>query len=237
MKSYRIFLTIALSLGALSASSQAAPLTAEQKDKARKVTSKLTELLHKRIKSPGGTLQIRVVPAARADQGYFKEIFIDAKPARIKKLYFSALTLRALNVRISPTALMNDRKITTISSQTTMRAVVTEEEVTQALAKGRESADKGLKVKFEGDRIRVTGRWQMSWFSGPMEAVGRLKLGSGHTVVADIETLKLNGANVPMAVKNKFSEKINPLIDYNSLPFRPPFKTLRFSGAKAIISA
>ena len=237
MKLSTIFITSALAVGVLAASSQATPLTPAQKAKAQKVTSELTRILKKRIKSPGGTLQIKIVPGERADLGYFKEIFIDAKPAQIKKLHFSSMVMRARNVRISPAALLNDRSITTLASQTTLRAVITEDEVTAALSKGKESAEKDLKVKFEGDRVRVTGRWKMSWFSGPMEAVGKLRLGSGHTVVADIETLKLNGANVPAAVKNKFSEKINPLIDYNQLPFRPPFKALRFSGAKAIISA
>jgi hypothetical protein len=231
-----VFLTF---FGSLYVSpARAVPLTAAQKAKGQQITALLTKTLRHRITSPGGHLQLRVVPATRADQGYFSEIFISAKPAQIKKRRFSELILRARNVRISPSALLSeDKDIVTLASQTTMRAVVTEGELTAALAKGQDSADKGLRVQFVGnDLVRVTGNWKWSWFSGPMDATGRLRLGSGHTVVADIYTLKLNGRNVPQGLKNKFSEKINPLIDYTDLPFRPPFKNLRFSGPKAIIS-
>lgn len=228
---------MALATGVLCLSAQAATPTAAQKAKGQKMTKALTALLQKRIKSPGSKLQLKVVPGARADQGYFTEIYIHAKPARIKDLNFSELTLRARNVRISPTGLLNDNKLRTLSSTTTMRAIVTEAQVTEALSKGQESADKGMKVKFEKNKVHVTGRWKWSWFSGPMDAIGKLRLGSGHTVVADIESLKLNGKQVPAAMKKKFSERVNPLIDYTELPFRPPFKALRFSGNKAIITA
>src|SRR5690606_15564972 len=128
--------------------------------------------------------------------------------------------------------------IETLASQTTLRATVTENELTQALARGQESADKNLRVKFRNDgSVRVTGNWSWGWFSGPMEATGRLRLGPNYTVVADIATLKLNGTNVPAPLKNKFQERINPLIDYEDLPFRPPFKSLTFKGDKAFIAA
>jgi hypothetical protein len=215
-----------------------AALTAAQKAKAQQVTNKLTRLLRRHITSPGGHLQLKVVPGARPDLGYFSEVFIAAKPAQIKKRRFSEFTLHARNVRISPTALLADHNsIVTLTSQTALRAVITEDELTAALAKGRDSADKGLHVHFIGNNnVRVTGTWKWSWFSGPMDAIGKLRLGAGHTVVADIQSLKLNGREVPQGLKNKFSERINPLIDYTDLPFSPPFKTLRFAGGKAIIS-
>ena len=239
MKQSKATLAITLlGLALTAAGSQAATPTAAQKAKGQEVTKKLTALLNKRIQTTsGGKLQIKIVPAARADQGYFSEIFISANPARIKKLRFSELTLRARNVRISPTSLLKDNKLVTLASTTTMRAVITEDEVTEALAKGRSSKDKDLKVKFVAGKVRVTGKWSMSWFSGPMEAVGKLRLGTGHTVMADIETLKLNGKQVPDGLKKKFSDKINPLVDYTDLPFRPPFKAMRVTGTKAIITA
>jgi hypothetical protein len=229
--------SVALATAVLGVSAHAAPLTAAQTARGKQVTAELTRLLRKRIKSPGGTLQLKIVPALRADQGYFKEVFIAATPIKIKKMRFSQLTLRARNVRISPTQLLSAHKIITLASTTTMRAVITSSEVTDALSKGQESADKQMKVAFMGDRVRVNGTWKWSWFSGPMEAIGRLRLGASHTVVADIQSLKLNGKQVPQGMKNKFSERINPLIDYTELPFRPPFKRIRFSGNKAIISA
>jgi hypothetical protein len=214
----------------------AAALTPAQISAGKKVTAELNRILKKVIKGPPNKVQIRVLPAQRADLGYFSEIFISAKPAKINHRKFSELVLRARNVRISPHALLNDGKILTLTSVTSLRALITEDEVTQALAKGRDSKNKDLRVTFDGGKVHVTGRWQWSWFSGPMDATGQLRLGSNHTVIADIQDLKLNGKEVPEGMKNKFSEKINPLIDYNDLPFRPPFKSIRFHGKTAVIS-
>lgn len=234
----KIVLAMAAMLAVAGTVAQAAPLTAAQKAKGQQITRELTAVLRQKVKTyHGGQFQLKIVPAQRADMGYFSEVYIYAKPARIKDLKFSELTMRARNVRISPTALSRDESIVTLASQTTMRAVITQDEVTEVLSKGRDSADKQLKVSFVGGKIKVTGKWAMSWFSGPMEAVGQLRLGASHTVLADIQSLKLNGKEVPPGLKNKFSEKINPLVDYTDLPFRPPFKVMRFSGNKAIITA
>lgn len=217
-------------LGALVLPSNAAPT-------AQNVTEALDGILKKRITSPGGNMVVKITPGPRAAQGYLQEVYISAKPAQIKKRRFSELVLRARNVRLDVDKLMNG-KIETLSSQTHLRATVTESELTQALARGQDSADKNLRVKFQNNgSVHVTGYWQWGWFSGPMEATGKLRLGPGYTVVADIATLKLNGANVPAALKSKFEERINPLIDYEDLPFRPPFKTLTFKGDKAFIAA
>ena len=50
-----------LASGVLAASAQAATPTAAQKAKGQKITAELTRILKRRIKSPGGTLQIKVV--------------------------------------------------------------------------------------------------------------------------------------------------------------------------------
>ncbi len=204
---------------------------------AQSVTGALENALKKRITSPGGKMSIKITPGARAAQGYFQEVYIEAKPAQIKKRRFSYLAMRARNVRLDVNKLMKG-DIETLTSQTTLRATITESELTQALARGQESADKNLRVKFRNDgSVRVTGNWSWGWFSGPMEAIGKLRLGPNYTVVADIATLKLNGTNVPAGLKDKFQERINPLIDYEDLPFRPPFKSLTFKGDKAFIAA
>jgi len=205
---------------------------------AQQVSDALKKALKKSISSPGGNMVIKITPSKKTAQGYFAEVYVAARPAKIKKRKFSEFLMRAKNVRIDVARLMSKGRIKTLSSKTTLRAVVTEAELTQALAKGQDSSDKGLKVKFAGNgNVRVTGKWKWSWFSGPMDAVGKVKLGPNYTVVADIATLKLNGKTVPANVKKKFQEKINPLLDYEDLPFRPPFKTLKFSGSKAVITA
>ena len=208
-----------------------AATTAQQNTKA------LEAALRKRIQSPGGKLTIKIVPGSRASQGIFQDVYVSAKPAQIKKRRFSELVMRARNVKMSLAALKKG-DLETISSQTKLRAIVTEAELTQALARGQDSKDKNIRVKFQkNNQVRVTGNWKWGWFSGPMEAVGKLKLGSNYTVVADIKTLKLNNANVPANLKTKFQDRINPLIDYRDLPFRPPFKALQFIGDKAYITA
>jgi hypothetical protein len=180
---------------------------------------------------------VKIVPGPRAAQGIFQEVYVSAIPAQIKKRRFSELVLNARNVKMEM-APLSKGKLETISSQTKLRAVVTESELAQALARGRESADKNIRVKFQNNgTVRVTGDWRWGWFSGAVDAIGKLKLGPNYTVVADISTLKLNGATVPAPLKNKFQERINPLIDYKDLPFRPPFKGLQFIGSKAYISA
>ncbi len=216
--------------GVLALPSQAAP-------SAQAVTEALKIALKNSISSPGGNMVVKITPNTKSAQGYFSEVYVAARPAKIKKRQFSEFVMRGKNVRLDVGKLMKGH-IKTLSSQTTLRAVVTESELTQALAKGRSSADKGMVVKFAGNgAVRVTGNWKMSWFSGPMDAVGKLKLGPNYTVIADIDSLKLNGKTVPVGVKNKFQEKINPLLDYEDLPFRPPFKSLTFAGNKAIITA
>lgn len=225
------FLACWAAAGVLASSAFAAP-------SAQSVNDALKKALKDRISSPGGNMVIKVTPNSRTAQGYFSEVYIAARPAKIKRRKFSEFVMRARNVRIDVAKLMKSGNIKTLSSQTMLRAVVTEAELTQALAKGQESGDKGLRVKFSGNgNVRVTGKWKWSWFSGPMDAIGKLRLGPNYTVVADISSLKLNGKQVPPGMKNKFQQKINPLLDYEDLPFRPPFKTLKFSGSKAVITA
>src|SRR5690606_2188059 len=114
----------------------------------------------------------------------FQEVYISAKPAAIKKRNFSELVMRARNVRLDVGQLMKG-ELETLSSQTSLRATITEGELTSALARGQGSADKKLRVKFSNTgQVRVTGLWNWGWFSGPMEAIGKLRLGPNYTVVA-----------------------------------------------------
>lgn len=202
-----------------------------------RVTQALENYLRKRISSPNGKLELKITPSAKADQGYFTEVLIVARPAKIKKRQFSLLRLRATNVRINPNALLNDNDLETISSQTTLYAEVTAQELTRALASGKESSVMNLKVNFKGDLIEVSGNYNWSIFSGPFTATGKLRLASRHQIVADIQSLKINGVEAPAFIKNKFSERINPLIDYTDLPFKPPFRKLVIQGNKAIVYA
>lgn len=207
------------------------PETANQR-----VTNALARALRGRISSPGGKPTLVVRPTNRASQGYFSEILIAANPAQVKKLRFSEMTLKARNVRIDVPYLMKSGKVKTLASQTSLRAVVTETDLQNALAQGKHSKEMGIRVKFMGDRVRVTGNWKWSWFNGPVEGIGKLQMAPGHKVNFAIQSLKLNGREVPQFVKDKFSERVNPVVDYEDLPFRPPFKTVRLIGNKAVVT-
>lgn len=202
-----------------------------------RVTQALEQYLRKRISSPGGQFQLKITATPRAEQGFFQEILIAAHPVEIKKMRFSQLQLRARNVHISPTALLQNNELKTLSSDTTLYAVVTADELTQALSGGKDSSVMNLSVKFKGNQIEVSGNYNWKLFSGPFTATGKLRLASGHKIVADIESLKINGFEAPDFIKSKFSDRINPLIDYTDLPFQPPFRKLVIQGNKAMVYA
>lgn len=204
----------------------------------KRVMTELTRVLRARVTSPGGKLQIQVHPSARAGQGYFSEVYIAARPAQIKKMRLSELTLRARNVRVDVPYLFQHQKVNTFSATTTLRAVVTESDLDTLLAHGKSTASMNLRVKFlGGNKLQVAGNWNWTLLSGPIIGVGRLRLAPGYKLDVDVLSLKLNGAEVPQFIKNKFNEKLNPLLDYNDVPFQPRFKGLKVQGNKATLFA
>jgi len=222
-----------------AAPAKPAPAAQKKADlQGQRVTTALTRVLQAKISSPGGKMKLTVRPTARAAQGYFSEVYIAAHPATFKKkLRISELVMRARNVRLDVPHLLSKGKVRTLSSTTTLRAVITENDLTSMLAKGKHTAAMGLKVKYIGDRMRVTGNWNWGWFSGPVIGVGKLRLAPGYKINFDIISLKLNGAEVPQFVKDKFSEKINPVIDYEDVPFMPRFRGVKVQGSKATVYA
>lgn len=215
-------------------------LTLQQK-RAADVTAHLVRFLNRRISSPGGKMTLVVKAAPRADLGFFNDIYIAGRPLLIKKLRVSDFSLFAHNVRLDPRALLraDHRDIVTLSAQTKARAVISESDLTWMFAQGNTSKEMNLRAKFIGNQIRVSGNWNWGWFSGPVVVQGKLRLmksGGGNQVWCDISSLKLNGAEVPTFLRNKFSDKLNPLISYDELPFKPNIRTLTFRNAKMIIS-
>jgi len=205
---------------------------------AQRVMNALERVLRGKISSPGGKMNLSMKPTARAGEGYFSEIYLAAHPASFKKkMRISELVMRARNVRLDVPHLMREGKVNTLASTTTLRAVITENDLTAMLANGKRTKAMGLRVKYIGDRMRVTGNWNWGWFSGPVIGVGRLRLAPGYKINFDIISLKLNGAEVPQFVKTKFSEKLNPVIDYEEVPFRPRFRGVKIQGAKATVYA
>ena len=203
----------------------------------KKVTAQVTSILKNLVKSPtGAPVTIQVSPNARASEGYFDRIVIKGAPLQFKKLYVSEFSLDARNVKVDVPALSSVKKIRTSRSTTTLRAVISEDDLTRMLARSKGTKDMKLKVKYVGDKMRVSGTLNYTLVKGPVTGVAKLRQGANHKVFLDILSLKLRGVEAPAFVKNQLSSRINPVIDYEDLPFNPPFKTLKVVGNKAYLS-
>ncbi len=214
---------------------QAAP-TLDASD--QRVIDRLSWLLNKRVKKPDGSkISVSIVPTARASEGYFSQIRMSGSPAQLKKKFrVSEFALDARNVHIDVASLWNGNRVKTYQSQTKLRAVITEDDLTSMLSKGGATKNMGLKIKFIGDKIGVTGNLNYALINGPVDGVGKLRMAPGHKVYLDILSLKLRGVEVPGFIKNQFSGHINPVIAYEDLPFNPPFKGIKMVGKKAVLS-
>lgn len=225
---------------ALAAPQTTVTAAAPQNARAQQVAAALTRFLRKKLSSPDNSLRIVIKPEARTDAGHFSEISIYGKPALLKKrMPISEIWMRAINVHISPSMLLRDagRELVTLSSKTALRVVVTEDDLTQMFARGKSTSSMGLKVKFLGDRMQVSGNMKMGLLNGPITAIGRLRAGTDHVIYVDLISLKLNGVEAPAAIKANFSNRLNPLISSDDIPFKPIFKALKFEGSRAIITA
>ena len=233
---------IAIGLGAAligTAFSFPAPAPAapalDAKDK--KVAAQVEGILRNLVKNPnGGGVNISVVPNARASEGYFDRISIKGAPLQFKKLYVSEFSLDARNVKVDVPALSSVKKIRTSRSTTSLRAVISEDDLTKMLSRSKSTKSMGLKVKYVGDKMAVTGNLNYGLVNGPVSGLAKLRRGADSKVYLDIISLKLRGVESPAFVKNQFSSRINPVIDYEDLPFSPQFKTLKVVGNKAYLS-
>jgi len=225
---------IALVLG-LAAGAQSTDLKLDAAGE--RVNSTLLQVINNVVTSPNGQLKIVVKPNARAEAGYFDEVDIEGSPVLIKHLHVSDFKLVSHHVRVDVPFLLDQKKVNTLEAETTLRAVITEDDLTSMLAEGKSTADMNLKVKYVGQQISVTGELHWGLITGPISGLGKMRLAPGHQVFLDILSLKLRGVEVPQFLKDKFSDHINPVIDYNDLPFNPPFKGVVVEGPKAIITA
>ncbi len=219
---------------AKAATRKAAPLDAQD----QRVVERLRWLLNKRVTRPNGSkINLLIVPTARASEGYFAQVKMSGAPAQLKKRFqVSDFALDARNVRLDVPSLFNGNRVKTYAATTALRAVITEQDLTTNLAKGGGTKDMGLRIRFLGDKIGVTGRLNYALINGPINGTAKLRLAPGHKVFLDILSLKLRGVEVPGFIKNQFSGHINPIISYEDLPFNPPFKSVKMVGNKAVLA-
>ena len=203
----------------------------------QRVTNRVGQLLRGVIKNQNGTpISLRLTPTARASQGYFSEVRISGGATRIKSLFVSEFQLHSQNVQVDVPALWGEGKVKTLQSQTRLRVVITEQDLTRMLAAGKNTRDMNLKVKYRGDKMRITGNLNYTFLNGPISGLAKLRQTSEHNVYLDILSLQLRGVEAPGFVKNQLANHINPVIKYSSVPFNPPFRSLRVVGNKAILS-
>ena len=197
----------------------------------------MDSILKNLVKSPtGAPLTIQVTPNARASQGYFDRIIIKGGPLQFKKLYLSEFALDARNVKVDVPALSSVKKIRTSASTTALRAVISDDDLTKMLSRSKSTREMNLKVKYVGDKMNVTGNLNYPLVNGPVTGVAKLRQGADHKVYLDILSLKLRGIEAPSFIKNQLYSRINPVIDYQELPFNPVFKSLKVVGNKAYLS-
>ncbi len=203
-----------------------------------RVARALGEALRSRVSSPGGQLKLYIQPTMRSREGFFAQIAIAGRPAKVRKLQISELSLSSHDVQVDVPYLFSTGKVRTLSSRTSLRAVVTEDDVTQLLAQGKGTRDMGLRVRFNPDgSMRVSGRLNYTLLSGPVEGLARLRLTNDFKVNLDVISLKLRGVEVPGFVRRQLMSRVNPVINYEDVPFRPHFSGLSVQGTRATLRA
>ena len=229
----------AVALGAMlsvSFSLQAAPAVKPDAG-GQRVTNRVEELLRGVIKSQDGhPLSVQLSPTARASQGYFSDVKIAGGATRLKSLFVSQFQLHSQNVQVDVPALYSIGKVKTLRAQTQMRVIISEDDLTKMLAAGKSTKDMKLKVKYVGDKMRVTGVLNFPFLNGPIAGVAKLRQTPDHNVYLDILSMQLRGVEAPGFVKNQLSNRINPVVNYATVPFNPPFRSLKVVGNKAYLS-
>lgn len=206
------------------------------------VVEALEKSLRKFIVNPSasGAVTIKILPQSTAatTKGRFKEVEIRSEPAKIKgKIPLEEINLTARDVVVEVDRLLKEGDIATTSvGDTTLRAVFSEEGLTSMLSRGKSTRDMNMKVKFLDSKVHVTGNWKLWVFKGPFETTGALWAQNKRYLNIKLETLKINRREAIPAMKTKFEETVNPLVDFEDLPFKPKVKSLRFQDNLCIVS-
>lgn len=221
----------------LVAGSGVAPASAASDVQGQRVTRRLEQALRDVIRSQNGTpVALHIVPSSRAGEGWFSTISMSGGPTRLRNLYASEFQLFSQNVQVDVPTLFNQGKVRTTSAQTRLRVVISEDDLTKMLARGKSTSGMGLRVRYVGDKMRISGNLNYTFLNGPVVGLAKLRQGNGHNVYLDILSLQLRGVEVPGFLRGQLENRINPVINYSSLPFNPPFRYMRISGNKAILS-
>jgi hypothetical protein len=177
-------------------------------------------------------LKVQVVPHADPSllqRGRVKTVVITVKRADKKGIVMNDLYLKATDVTISLDALFRLRKLRTPSRKSaSMRATIKESELNQAFGR-MEMPIEQFTLKFEKGQVVATGVYKFI-FGNRLKMIADLVPKSK---CADPEQNGIhfvpqrawvNGLPLPIGQVRALLSKINPLIDFGSIPFAPEVK-------------
>jgi len=212
------------------------------KTTAELVVEKVENKIRSRFTNPENPKQaeIKIIPyenEALTAQGRLKTVVIRSTPAMIKKVPAEQISMRADDVRIDVKRLLKEDDLVTISTaRTEVEAIISESNLDALFARGRHTKDMKLKTKFEDGKVRISGYWKLFMFKGPIETVGRLVITPDNNLNYELDSLKLNDREAPASVKKQFMQRLNPVVEFNDLPFKPRIRSIKFKGDKVYVS-
>jgi len=184
--------------------------------------------------------EIKIIPydnTALAGEGRLKAVVIRSAPAMIKKVPAEEIDMRADDVRIDVKKLLKDDDIVTISTaRTRLNAIISESNLDSLFARGRSTKDMKLKTKFDGGKVTISGTWKLFMFKGPIRTVGKLAVTADNNLNYELESLKLNHAEAPASLKKQFMQRLNPVVEFSDMPFKPKVQSIAFKGSKVYVS-
>jgi len=217
---------------------------ADEKTQAAALTAQVEKVLATIVTNPeaGKKASIKLVPSdnpADTVKGKFKSLSIESKPAMVRgRSRFQSFSAAAAEVQVDLAKLANENDLgfTSTKSQT-VNFVASSEDFNYLLGRGNDSKKMNLKVKFEENKIHVTGNWKLFVFQGPMDLVGSFKIANQDQVHLVVDTLKINDRNAPPSVIRQFQDKLNPLLDTSDFLFSPKLKTVKIDGQRLVLSS
>ncbi|MBI3922597.1 MAG: DUF2993 domain-containing protein [Armatimonadetes bacterium] len=210
--------------------------------KGDRVLHALEQHVRARISNPENpkAAEIKIVPydsEASTAKGRFKTIIVRSSPAKIKHVPIEEINLRADDVTIDVDQLLKkDDLDTKKSGKTTVEGTVSADNLNALFAGGKATHDMNLKARFEDGKVKISGYWKLFMFKGPIQTVGRLILTKKNTLDFEMDSLKINNREAPKSVKDQFMERLNPVVQFDDIPFRPKITTLTFKGDKVFVS-
>ena len=174
-----------------------------------------------RSKYEAQNLQIKVVPFESdywTQRGRFKSIVISADKLTRKHISIRNTYTKVFDVTLDIGKLYEEGAIRTTSRKNTvLTARIYKDDLNKLLAK-KKSAIQNLQVAFENNQLVVMGKYR---FGAKVRLVGVLKV-EKHRYVNFVPTAaSVNRIPLPAGPLRQVLSKINPLIDFQSLPLSP----------------